>query len=37
MLAVNGKYTISAGDAGGYQAMVNIADFLINKEQSSKP
>jgi thiol:disulfide interchange protein DsbA len=37
MLAVNGKYTIAAGDAGGYQAMVNIADFLINKELAAKP
>jgi len=32
MLAVNGKYTIGAADAGGYQGMVNVADFLIKKE-----
>jgi len=32
MLAVNGKYTISASQAGGYQGMVDVADFLISKE-----
>jgi protein dithiol oxidoreductase (disulfide-forming) len=32
MLAVNGKYTISAQQAGGYDGMVNIANYLITKE-----
>jgi len=32
MLTVNGKYTISAADAGGYEGMTNVADYLINKE-----
>ncbi len=32
MLTVNGKYTISAEQAGSYQAMVNIADYLIRLE-----
>lgn len=32
-ITVNGKYIISATQAGGYQAMVDIADFLIAKEQ----
>lgn len=31
-LAVNGKYLISAAEAGGYQGMVDIADYLIQKE-----
>jgi len=31
-LAVNGKYTISAEQAGGYQAMVDVASYLIQKE-----
>ena len=32
MLAVNGKYTISAQQAGGYDGMINITNYLINKE-----
>ena len=32
MLAVNGKYTISAADAGGYEGMTKVADYLIKKE-----
>ena len=32
MLAVNGKYTISAQQAGGYEGMVNVANYLIKKE-----
>ncbi len=32
MLAVNGKYTISAQQAGGYDGMINIANYLISKE-----
>ena len=32
MLAVNGKYTISAADAGGYEGMTKVADHLIKKE-----
>jgi len=32
MLAVNGKYTISAQQAGGYDGMINVANYLINKE-----
>lgn len=36
MLAVNGKYTVSASQAGGYQGMVDTADHLINKEANSK-
>jgi len=32
MLTVNGKYTISAADAGGFEGMTKVADYLINKE-----
>ncbi len=32
MLTINGKYTISADQAGSYQGMVNVADFLIKQE-----
>lgn len=32
MLTVNGKYTISAKQAGGYEGMVNVASHLIKKE-----
>lgn len=31
-LAVNGKYTVSATQAGSYDEMVNITNFLISKE-----
>ena len=33
MLAVNGKYTISAQQAGGYQQMIDTTNYLINKEK----
>ncbi len=33
-LTVNGKYIISAEQAGSYQAMVDIADYLIKLESS---
>jgi len=36
LLAINGKYTISAADAGGYEGMVNVADYLIKKETKQK-
>ena len=32
MLAVNGKYTISAQQAGGYKQMIDITNHLIEKE-----
>lgn len=32
-LTVNGKYVINAGQAGSYDAMIDIANFLITKEQ----
>ncbi|VAW68997.1 Periplasmic thiol:disulfide interchange protein DsbA [hydrothermal vent metagenome] len=32
MLTVNGKYTISGSQAGSHQGMVDIANFLIQKE-----
>jgi len=32
MLTVNGKYLISADTAGGYDGMINVTNFLIEKE-----
>lgn len=32
MLAVNGKYTISAQDAGGYEKMIEVTNHLVAKE-----
>lgn len=32
MLAVNGKYTISAQQAGGYKQMIDVTNHLIKKE-----
>lgn len=32
MLTINGKYTISAEQAGSYQGMVNVANYLIKQE-----
>ena len=32
MLTVNGKYVISAQQAGGYEEMLNIANYLIARE-----
>lgn len=34
-LIVNGKYRISAGKAGGQQEMLDVADFLIDKERQA--
>ena len=31
-VAVNGKYVVTPSQAGGYDEMVNITNFLINKE-----
>ena len=33
MLAVNGKYTISAQQAGGYQEMIDTVNHLVKKEK----
>jgi len=33
MMAVNGKYTISAQQAGGYKQLIEITNHLINKEK----
>lgn len=33
MMAVNGKYTISAQQAGGYQQLIDITNHLVNKEK----
>ena len=35
MLTVNGKYVIGADTAGGYDAMINVTNFLIEKEAKS--
>ncbi len=32
MMAVNGKYVITADQAGGYQQMLDIASYLVGKE-----
>jgi len=32
MLTVNGKYVIGADTAGGYDGMINVTNFLIEKE-----
>jgi len=32
LLAVNGKYTVSASQAGGYKQMIDITNYLIKKE-----
>ncbi|MFD2231599.1 thiol:disulfide interchange protein DsbA/DsbL [Alkalimarinus sediminis] len=34
-LIVNGKYRISAAEAGGHENMIKVADFLIEKERAS--
>ncbi|MCW8956249.1 MAG: thiol:disulfide interchange protein DsbA/DsbL, partial [Gammaproteobacteria bacterium] len=36
MLTVNGKYVISADTAGGYDGMINVTNFLIQKEAASR-
>jgi thiol:disulfide interchange protein DsbA len=33
MMAVNGKYTISVQQAGGYKQMIKITNYLIDKEK----
>ncbi len=33
-LAVSGKYLVDPGETGGQQAMLDVVDFLINKERS---
>jgi thiol:disulfide interchange protein DsbA len=33
---VNGKYRVSSRNAGGFEGMLNVADFLIEKERSAK-
>ena len=32
---VNGKYRVSSRNAGGFEGMLNVADFLIEKERSA--
>ena len=34
-LIVNGKFRIGSGDAGGYEGMLRIADFLIDLERTA--
>lgn len=36
-LIINGKYRVTASMAGGQAEMLQVADFLIAKEQKSKP
>jgi protein dithiol oxidoreductase (disulfide-forming) len=33
---VNGKYRISAAMAGGFEGMLRVADFLIEKERAAR-
>jgi len=33
-MVVNGKYRISSRMAGGFEGMLNVADFLIAKERT---
>jgi len=33
MMAVNGKYTISAQQAGGFKQLIEITNYLVNKEK----
>lgn len=33
---VNGKYRVSSRNAGGFEGMLNVADFLIEKERNAK-
>ena len=33
---VNGKYRVSSRNAGGFDGMLNVADFLIEKERNAK-
>lgn len=35
-LIVNGKYRISGSDAGSYENMLKIADFLVEKEREAR-
>lgn len=34
-LVVNGKYRVSSGKAGGQQEMLEVVDFLVNKERQA--
>jgi thiol:disulfide interchange protein DsbA len=36
MLTVNGKYVISASEAGSYSEMINIVNFLVDKEAKAR-
>ena len=35
-MVVNGKYRISAAMAGGFEGMLRVADFLIEKERAAR-
>jgi thiol:disulfide interchange protein DsbA len=35
-IIVNGKYRVSTRDAGGFEGMLSVANFLIEKERSAK-
>ena len=35
-IIVNGKYRVSSRKAGGFNGMINVADFLIEKERSAQ-
>ena len=35
-LVVNGEYRIDSGDAGGYEEMLRVADFLIDMERTAQ-
>ena len=35
-IIVNGKYRVSSRKAGGFKGMINVADFLIEKERSAQ-
>ena len=34
-MLVNGKYTVSASMAGGHEAVLEVVDYLIEKERGS--
>ena len=35
-MIVNGKYRVSTRKSGGFEGMLNVADFLIEKERAAK-
>ena len=35
-IVVNGKYRISSNDAGSQEAMLDVANFLVEKERKAK-